>query len=1100
MKQINLPRFIIKTILHYWKKALLVSASCAVSVMIISGALFTGDSVRESLVAITGERLGKIEYAVVSPGRTFRQDLADEIQNSLDGAVEPLLITTGTVTDIESDVSFNNIQIVGIREEFWSFAKKPGFIPGMTEDGIVLGQVLADRLGSTRDGEIRVRIPVISSLVGETPVSSRESDVRSSLFTVAEIAPAETLGTFSLTIHQEQTATCFIRLETLAELVGQQGRANTLIAMVDGDGPQAETERLTTLLEKDWNAIDSGLTLDQAPGENMLHLSSDQVFIRDSLVALLRKSRWPSYEVRTWFVNQLRSGSRETAYSFVTTWEPPEQGNPPGKDQVYISDWLARKNGMKTGDTLDISWYSVDNSNRLIEENHSFSISSIFSSDKMAGDPLLTPSIEGLLEADHCRNWDPGLPLDLARITDLDEQYWERYRGTPKAIINGMQAAELWKTPFGSVTALRFSVPGEQEDNFLAELDGLIGPEDFGIEVRAVLEEGLSAARQSQDFGQLFLGLSMFIIAAGLILTAALFILYVSSRGSMQGIMAGLGLPGRVVSAVILGEGVIISLTGTVIGTGLGLLYTQAMVLALSTFWSAAVARTSLEVVVTPLSIVISLLSGTALSMIAITIAYTRQGKKTVSELIKKRVSVKKGKERKTIILQSMLFLISGAGSGILIAIAVIVPGISQAAIFFLSGSLLLTSLLTGLPLMWRVITAVKRNRVSTLTLAMGRITYRPGRSMVIVLLFAIPLFITVTVGANRNLPGSGSQDNKSGTGGYNLHISTDIADPDPFDLSLFKNLTNNPSPVEIAYLRLRDGEDASCLNLNIATRPAILGVDTGDFIDRDSFTVTSVLPGNEATWALLDQVPGDGIIPAFADMSVITWGLGMKLGDIIEYRGSDGSTIKCRLVGGLANSIFQGKIILSEQNFVSAFPESGGYRVYLVDTGDGGNDAATRISSLFRRVLGRRGPIIEDTGTMLNRFARVENTYLAIFMVLGGLGLILGTLGLAVFITTDVHNDRRRLAMLLALGISKNKILNMLASHYLILAVGGITCGTTGSLLALVPGFLSGQGSIDLVTPSILLTAIVVNAIAWIMAAIARNTMILPAGELRDE
>jgi len=39
------------------------------------------------------------------------------------------------------------------------------------------------------------------------------------------------------------------------------------------------------------------------------------------------------------------------------------------------------------------------------------------------------PRFPGLLEADTCRDWDLGLPLDPARLADpANERYWREYR------------------------------------------------------------------------------------------------------------------------------------------------------------------------------------------------------------------------------------------------------------------------------------------------------------------------------------------------------------------------------------------------------------------------------------------------------------------------------------------------------------------------------------------------------------------------------------------------------------------------------------------------------------------------------------------------
>jgi ABC-type antimicrobial peptide transport system permease subunit len=57
------------------------------------------------------------------------------------------------------------------------------------------------------------------------------------------------------------------------------------------------------------------------------------------------------------------------------------------------------------------------------------------------------------------------------------------------------------------------------------------------------------------DFGQRFLGLSLFLIAAALMLTGLLFLLSVDQRTADIGIFAALGFPRARVRRLVLAEG-----------------------------------------------------------------------------------------------------------------------------------------------------------------------------------------------------------------------------------------------------------------------------------------------------------------------------------------------------------------------------------------------------------------------------------------------------------------------------------------------------------------------------------------------------------------
>ena len=45
--------------------------------------------------------------------------------------------------------------------------------------------------------------------------------------------------------------------------------------------------------------------------------------------------------------------------------------------------------------------------------------------------------------------------MNLGRIRKADEEYWNRYRATPKAFIRIAAGQKLWRSRFGAVTGMR---------------------------------------------------------------------------------------------------------------------------------------------------------------------------------------------------------------------------------------------------------------------------------------------------------------------------------------------------------------------------------------------------------------------------------------------------------------------------------------------------------------------------------------------------------------------------------------------------------------------------------------------------------------------
>src|SRR5262249_10987011 len=118
---------------------------------------------------------------------------------------------------------------------------------------------------------------------------------------------------------------------------------------------------------------------------------------------------------------------------------------------------------------------------------------------------------------------------------------------------------------------------------------------------------------------------------------------------------------------------------------------------------------------------------------------------------------------------------------------------------------------------------------------------------------------------------------------------------------------------VLIVPLRLRTGDDASCLNLYKPRQPRLLGVPKS-LIQRGGFNFAATEAHGAAQksnpWLLLDHGPEDGAIPAFADANTAHWILKVKLGGIVEVADAAGVMVKLRLVGLLHESIFQSELL----------------------------------------------------------------------------------------------------------------------------------------------------------------------------------------------
>jgi ABC-type antimicrobial peptide transport system permease subunit len=274
------------------------------------------------------------------------------------------------------------------------------------------------------------------------------------------------------------------------------------------------------------------------------------------------------------------------------------------------------------------------------------------------------------------------------------------------------------------------------------------------------------------------------------------------------------------------------------------------------------------------------------------------------------------------------------------------------------------------------------------------------------------------------------------------------------------------------------EGDDASCLNLNRIAQPAILGVDPEALSGRFSFATRMKGLDAEDPWKALYESLEDGSIPAIADQTVIQYGLGKKVGDELLYQNEKGDTLRLKLIAGTTPSIFQGYVIISNEHFLKNYPSNSGSYVFLID-GEPEQDEA--IGEELRSVFRDYGWEMESTAKRLVEFYSVTNTYLSIFLALGALGMILGTIGLAIILARTILERRREIALMQAIGFGTRQLFRLLVNEYLLLLVAGVLTGFVTAVVATLPSFISSNTDASLGTVALITAIILINGFLWI-------------------
>ncbi|MBM3457262.1 MAG: FtsX-like permease family protein, partial [Armatimonadetes bacterium] len=585
-------KLILRSLRFHWRSHLGVLVGATLAAAILVGALAVGDCVRYSLREMALARLGRVHLALHGRDRFFRQELAAEVAGELQAPVEPAILLAGAAAAPGGEARANRVQVAGVRAGFWTMSSggaPPGASSAWSGDQVILNERLAAKLKARPGDEVILRIEKPSLLSRDAPLSTIQDATTTLRVKVAAVANDRQFGRFGLEANQIPPYNAFVPLELLQAQIDLGGRANTLLVGGPEAGPPAAPAAANAALARRWRLADAALRIEERSATAELELRTDRIFLEPAIGAALRNSAPGGRGILTYFVNELRAGERSTPYSTVAAVEgsplPPSLQD----DEAVIHPWLAEDLGVRAGDRLTLKYFVVGPLRQLEEKSAGFRIKAVLPPGGPAADPTLMPDFPGVAEADNCRDWEPGIRVDLSRIRDKDEAYWDRYRGTPKVFLTLKAGQALWNNRFGNLTAVRYPTGVQSRDGLEACLRQALSPAAIGLFVVPVREQALAAGAASMDFGQLFVGFSLFLIVAALLLMALLFTLGVEQRAEEVGALLAVGFPLRRVQRLLLLEGGALALLGTLVGTALAAGYTRLVLAGLSTVWKDAV-------------------------------------------------------------------------------------------------------------------------------------------------------------------------------------------------------------------------------------------------------------------------------------------------------------------------------------------------------------------------------------------------------------------------------------------------------------------------------------------------------------------------------
>ncbi|MBN2783895.1 MAG: ABC transporter permease [Pontiellaceae bacterium] len=1028
-------RLLWSSLRFYWKVHLGVLSASALAAAVLTGSLLVGDSMDGTLQRTALQRLGTIHYAMQLPHRFVSESLVRRMEPDAAG----LLQLRGMA--MTEDQQLNQVQVIGCDASFWRFSGIPF---ELATGEVALSRRLADALLVQAGDEISLRMDKPGLLPMDAPLARQEDRAVRGRYTVKRIVGDDELGRFGLSVSQVPPYNAFVNLHALQERVDQPGRINTIVT-----GEQDPSIPFS----RSWTPEDFGLHF--VRHDSIVQLESDGIYL-DAETARAAHSVSGAVGTLTYLVNALSCGDLSTPYSFVVA--SGDQGL--GEQEMLINRWLADRIHAGEGDAVRMRYYELLPNGTFEERERNFTVRGILEMESLDQERELAPPFPGLTDVDRCADWDIGMPMEEAALEDADnEAYWEAFRQMPKAVISLAAGQSMWANRFGALTTVRWTTNENVETAFREAYQ----PERSGFRFMPVRQQALESVAKAMDFGRLFVGMSFFLIVSALLLTAMVFVFGVQERSAEMGVLMAAGWSRGRIRRLHLLEGGWVALLGSMLGGCLGIGYTRLLIFGLTHAWGGAVAHAGIQYFASPTTLVTGMVVSFCCALSAMALAAWRQMRHSARDLLQadfsdeihpQSVSLTHGTGRRVGVISVILAALSLG----LVAYSLVVQGRNLSMLFFGAGGLLLVAgvMACSIPLQRM---GLDSDRWSLKELSRRNAGRRRSRSLAVIALMASGCFLVFAVSSMQENVTAHADQPDSGTGGFPWFGRSSLPIREGLDG---------------VGLRVHDGDDASCLNLSRARVPTLLGIDPVFMSGRRAFLK------DDDVWQLLEISLPDGMIPGLVgDTDTAMWGLevvtGTDHGDVLDYEDEFGNPIKIKLVGALPMrlSLFQGTVLISEKHFVECYPGESGNRMFLLDQKP---DLST---------FERQGLDVVRSIDRLRDFYSVESTYLAMFLVLGAMGLVVGSLGMGVVVLRNVQERRAEIALLQAVGYRTGEVRRLLFMEHVFLLGSGLGIGLIAAFVAMIPALFITRTDVSVAGMGWLLLLVLVCSITCMAVAV---------------
>ncbi|WP_430809508.1 MULTISPECIES: ABC transporter permease [unclassified Carboxylicivirga] len=997
MKTSDLIKKNIRFFAPYFK---LVGLAVLISVAVIAGSLVIGDSVRSSLLNQVSERLGDTETVIFAHNSYLEESfIKDPVFKS---SARGILLSNGFIA---RNGSLIPVMVWGVDDL------------NLSKGQAMINPALADELKLTQNESIVLRLPA-TGLVPSGALFVTETYTTSLRLEHQGILEAKSGGNVSLLNEQQLPLNIFVNRHELAKTMEVPGKVNLIM-----------TDRIIEAEEINsaWHYALSGLSVHTKNGYS--ELISDRVFLQYEVLKVLGQTNPEINRIYSYLSNSISLESQSIPYSFVTAMDK-YQGQKLLSDEVILSDYSAKRLNAEVGDKVSISFFTSTDFKTLVNDSLLLKVKQIVPLESLLQDSTLSANFPGISDVESCTSWDSDLPINMDLITEEDEKYWELYHSTSKAILPYEAVEHLWGNNYGYATGVR--ITGEKP--VLSALNASL----FGVQVVHPRASGMYAANNGVDFAGLFLALGFFIILGAILLMIVPLSEMIYKRKAELELLKALGYTTKRISHLLWMESAPVTVFASITGVVTGLLYTTLIIWLLNTFWSGATHTSGLSVYSNVFTLVMAFVVGIVASLLVLHRVISRHLKKKVPSV----------KSRPSSLLMKKTLLIANTTLTIIIAVY---------NLFFISSIALFT--LTGVMLMltfalWGEYQVCKRGGVTRKGIKLKNLTWRSllankKQAVLSYLSLATGIFIVFSVGLNRQDFNNSSKLTQA-TGGYDLWCESTIPVYHNMNTVEGKEKLNllglSGNPQVLQCLRYK-ADEASCLNLNKVSTPTVLGVDMHQLFESELGLTDNIYEVDKDGLLKYLQQAKNNVYPLLVDATVLQWSLVKNLGDTLYYTSNKGQKVAAQLVGTLPNTIFQGHVLMDKALFSQIWPDITGSEVFLLNTKQ---DAISETKTILSQAMYEYGIRINTTHERLAQFNTVTDTYLTIFMTLGGIGLLIGIMGFVIVIRKNLNVRQHEIEMYARLGFSKQKTEGILFRENIPVPLYAIVTGLISAVISI--------------------------------------------------